>query len=41
MTNGVDSNMFNYEVIQSLNELELSLYRYKMMNRKKSYVYEN
>ena len=35
MTNGVDSNMFNYEVIQSLNELELSLYSYIMMNRKK------
>ncbi|MDC0804071.1 MurR/RpiR family transcriptional regulator, partial [Clostridium paraputrificum] len=27
--------MFNYEVIQSLNELELSLYSYIMMNRKK------
>ena len=35
MTNGVDSNMLNYEVIQSLNELELSLYSYIMMNRKK------
>ena len=35
IANGVGNNMFNYEVIQSLNELELSLYSYIMMNRKK------
>ena len=33
--------MFSYEVIQSLNNLELSLYEYIMKNNKKGNIYED
>lgn len=33
--------MFSYEVIQSLNNLELSLYEYIMKNKKKGNIYED